>query len=165
MKINQKNRIKHQILSEINNNNRCTINSISESTKHKIELIAYLLEEIKDEGYIELTEVTSLNSRYIPRDYIPEITNKGKYFILIDNGYNSIIKKYKKERFYYYAKTTAFIINSLAILLVGLFSLIISMKSNKVENENYELKQEIKELKDLLKENKTIEIDTTTTST
>jgi len=89
-----------------------------------------------------LTEVTSIHSE-VPREYILSPTNKGIYFLSFDGGYFQRFKKSRVETLWTTVKTIAAIINAVAILTIGIYSLYLSDKSDRLEKENVKLKIEI----------------------
>ena len=59
----EKNKKKNQILTEVcNSASGLDTYQISKITNNSIELVSYLVEEIRDEGYFELLETTSKRS-------------------------------------------------------------------------------------------------------
>lgn len=159
----KKNKIKNLILTEVYNNRSLITFTFAENLKHDIELVSFLVEEMRDEGFVELLECTSRHSS-IPKEYIVTITNKGKFFLKIDNGYFSIINKERRTLIWYYLKTTALVINALAILIIGIYSLILSEKNSELEKEKIKLEKEIKSLEKKIdiQDRKTIDKDTIT---
>jgi len=99
-----------------------------------------------------------------------DITNKGIYFLKIENGYLSTIKKEKRDRIWYYTKTSAAILNAIAILAIGFLSILVIREKNILEEKNNQLNQEISKLKEILsdKDSKSelnLEIETQLTTT
>lgn len=150
MKHSKKLLIKNLILIEISKKRGIALFEISKVLNKPLELVGYLVEEIKQEGLISLIEITSKHTKDIPSDYMADITNKGIYFLKIDNGYLSTIKKEKRDRIWYYTKTTAAILNAIAILTIGLYSILVIKEKNILEEKNNQLNQEITRLKELL---------------
>jgi hypothetical protein len=150
MKHSKKLLIKNRILIEISKKRGIALFEISKVLNKPLELVGYLVEEIKQEGLISLIEITSKHTKDIPFDYMADITNKGIYFLKIENGYLSTIKKEKRDRIWYYTKTTAAILNAIAILTIGLYSILVIKEKNILEEKNNQLNQEITRLKELL---------------
>ncbi|WP_143785568.1 hypothetical protein [Ohtaekwangia koreensis] len=107
-------------------------------------MITYLSEELGREELVKLTEVTSRNSE-VPREYILSRTNKGFYFLSFDGGHFQKFKETRVETLWTTVKTIDAIINALAILAIGVYSLYLSDKSDRLEKEkrNEKLKIEI----------------------
>jgi hypothetical protein len=170
MKQSKKLLIKNQILIEISKKRGVALFDISKVLNKPLELVGYLVEEIKQEGLISLIKITSRHSIDIPNDYMADITNKGIYFLKIENGYLSTIKKEKRDRIWYYTKTSAAILNAIAILAIGFLSILVIREKNILEEKNNQLNQEISKLKEILsdKDSKSelnLEIETQLTTT
>ena len=85
-------------------------------------LIRYLCEELGDDGLLDLTEVTSLESGRTC-EYLMLPTNKGIQFLNFDGGF---IREYHNtvwNRRFTIAKTVAATLNALAILIIAALSL------------------------------------------
>jgi hypothetical protein len=86
--------------------------------------------------------VTSRNSE-VPREYLLSRTNNGIYFLSFDGGHFQRFKETRADTLWTTVKTIAAIINALAILAIGVYSLYLSDKSDRLEKENEKLKIEI----------------------
>jgi len=143
----KKARIKDDILLlVVNNATKGSVYDIADRLNQDVRLITYLSEELGKEELVRLIEVTSKASE-IPKEYILCETNKGIYFLTFDGGH---LQKYKQTRIqtiWTIVKTTAAIINAIAIMAIGLYSLHLSDKSNRLEKENEKLKIEIQQKK------------------
>lgn len=123
-----------------------SVYDIADKLSQDVRLITYLAEELGKEELVALTEVTSLKSQ-VPREYILSQTNKGIYFLSFDGGHFQRFKKTRISTIWTTVKTTAAIINALAIIAIGIYSLYLSDKSNRLEKENKNLKIEIQNKK------------------
>jgi len=113
-------------------------------------LVSYLVEELGKENLVALTEVTSKNTT-IHKDYIIEITNKGLYMVSIDGGFKRINRKIWITKTWAFVKITAAIINAVAIILIGAYSLKLSSKAYETEKENESIKRKIEVIEGVLK--------------
>lgn len=146
MKELKKNIIKDQILDYLKSSRDGGIYSISKNINVDVKLIAYLVEELNNDGFVELIEVTTSNEKGLPHEYLATITNKGIFFIDVDGGFKRINNKRKMEKVWQYLKIIGVVINSIAIILIGAYSLKLSSERNKLEKENIILKKTIDEI-------------------
>lgn len=137
--------LKDKILMELARERiKSSVIDIADSLKRDVRLITYLSEELEKDGLVRLIEVSS-RTNVIPKEYVLVETNKGIYFLNFDGGH---LQKYKQTRIqtlWTIVKTTAAIINAIAIIAVGIYSLYLSDKSNRLEKENEKLKIEIQQ--------------------
>jgi hypothetical protein len=147
MKNSEKYKLKNQILLEISNKRGISLIEIGNKINKPIGLVGYLVEEIRDDNYITLIETTTKFTKDIYTNYLAELTNKGAYFLEIESGYNSTIKAERQKKVWYYTKTIAVVLNSIAILLIGFYSILVIKENNKLEIKNTLLENELNELK------------------
>lgn len=121
---------------------RGSVYDIADKLKLDVKLITYLTEELGKDELVRLTEVTSKQSE-VPREYILSPTNKGIYFLSFDGGHIQSFRKARIETLWTTVKIIAAIINALAILAIGVYSVYLSDKSDRLEKENEKLKIEI----------------------
>lgn len=126
----------------IENKTNDHVNEISSELKVDVRLVSYLSEELAKDGLVKLIEVSSITTGVFSV-YILRITNKGLYFLTYDGGYYNEFKKNRKKTIWIVVKTVAAILNAIAILIIGAYSLLLNDKVNRLEKENERLKTEI----------------------
>lgn len=143
----KKARLKDNILMQLSiDKTKSSVYEIADTLKQNVRLITYLSEELEKDGLVRLIDVSS-KTRAILKEYVLGETNKGIYFLTFDGGH---LQKYKQTRIqtiWIIVKTTAAIINAVAIIAIGIYSLYLSDKSNRLEKENEKLRIEIQQNK------------------
>jgi hypothetical protein len=139
----KKAKIKDEILQLLTvKGTKSDVYGIADTLKENVKLITYLAEELRDEGLVELMEVTSKHSE-VPREYILKQTNKGTYFLTFDGGHKQRLRDKRIETIWTTVKIIAGIVNALAVIAIGIYSVYITDKSDRLEKENEKLKTEI----------------------
>lgn len=122
-----------------------------ETSPHKIaetktidsKVVRYLCEELADERLVELINVTGKDSGST-NDYLIRQTNKSTYFISIDGGFVGKFRSNRWQKRWTVIKIIVAVINALAILAIGFYSVYLSDKSDKLETENDKLRHELR---------------------
>lgn len=113
---------KDNILKIMIESRHLSLKDISTKLKKDISLISYMVEELEKDGLVFLENITGAGDE-IPRNYYVEITNKGIFFLNYDGGYTDVHKEYRKETVWKTTKIIASVLNAIAIILIGYFSL------------------------------------------
>lgn len=114
-------RIKDNILKSVLITHKNTHKIAAELGQH-IHLISYLVEELRDDGLVKLTIVTSKLSSMVADEYFVTITNKGNYFLSFDGGHSRLTRKALLNTAWMIAKTFAVISNALIIIYLTYLS-------------------------------------------
>jgi hypothetical protein len=145
MKETKKNKLKDRILVLLKEKRGTTIDKISIELNLKPNLLAYLAEELSEEKLVELINITSEDSD-LAKDYLVSITNKGDFLIDINGGFKRINCRIRLESFWKILKIVAVVINAVAIILIGIYSLCLSNETIKLKKENENLKQRLEQI-------------------
>ena len=145
MRETQKNKLKDRILVILKEKRGTTINNISKESNLKPNLLAYLVEELCEEKLVELVNITSEDSS-LAKDYLVNITNKGDFLIDIDGGFKRINYRIRLENFWRIFKIAAVVINAVAIIIIGIYSIYLSNETNKLKKENESLKHQLEQI-------------------
>lgn len=89
--------------------------------------VAFMLEELENDGLVELTEITSKG--VYRKAYLVNISNKGKYFIKYDSYFNQY-KDYRRNKIWKIVKVVAAVLNALAIILIAAWHLYLIINQN-----------------------------------
>lgn len=134
----EKELLKDDVLKYLQTTNGVYSPQIAEKLKQKIELIDYLIYQLKLDGYVY---THSLN------EHIIYIHDRGRFFLNIDGGHEFLIKEKRREERNNTLKTTAIIINAVAIIGIAIIGLYLQYCSNKKEDKIDKLENEISVLK------------------
>ena len=138
----KKAQLKDDVLNNVNNLNQSDPHIIAKEHNVNGYLIRYLCEELAEEGLIKLIIVTGKLSGPT-NDFLLQPTNKGIFFLLVDGGFLSKYKSESWNRTWVIAKTVAAVLNAIFIILIGIYSIYLTDKTNRLEMENVELKKNI----------------------
>ena len=94
--------------------------------------ISYLCEELKDEGYVTLTD-TSVSKSDAIKTYIVLITNKGKSFFSLNHGYTRKYKNQLKKDRWNNVKSAALVVNTVFLTIISVLTLQ-SQKENDTQD-------------------------------
>lgn len=140
----EKNEAKDRILEMLKENPRYK-GYLSEQLQVKEEAVVYFLEEMIEAKLASLPIKNGLPTHM--GTYVPiAITDKGKYFLEIDGGYTALYKKELAASRWNVAKTFAAILNAVAIIAIGAFSLPYFSKTNDTEKEVKLLREKVEAL-------------------
>lgn len=142
MSVKRKAELKDAILNIVNSSNGSKPEDIAKDHNTDSHSIRYLSEELAEDGLINLLDVANRDSG-ATRYYRLMPTNKGKAFLSLDVGF---VKKYKEEvwkRRWLIFKTVAAVLNAIIIILIGIYTIYLTDKTNRLEKENEELKKNI----------------------
>jgi hypothetical protein len=145
MKETKKNQIKQKILMILIHKRALTIEELAKESKKDPKLLAYIVEELSNEGLVNLRDITSKDAS-IPKDYYVYILNKGIFLINIDGGYKRINRRIRFEKAWKVLKFIVVTINALIILGIGIYSLYLTNATNELKKENKDLKEQIKQI-------------------
>lgn len=120
--------IKDKILEVLNSNKIKSPDDIALAKETNIDVfdVAFFLEELKNDGLVELIEITSKG--VYRKAYLVNISNKGRYFIKYDSYFNQY-KDYRRNKIWKIVKVVAAVLNALAIILIAAWHLYLIIKS------------------------------------
>ena len=119
----EKNNCKDKILNAFIDTKSLEIEKIAQASALPNETVAYLVEELSNDELVELREVTSKDSKR-PKDYIVMIQNKGIFLRDKDGGYSKMNCQLRLNRFWQIVKIVAATANAIAIIIIGVLSLL-----------------------------------------
>lgn len=121
--------IKDKILEVLDSNKIKSPDDIALAKELKLDVfdVAFILEELKIDGLVELIEISSID--VYRKAYLANISNKGKYFIKYDSFFNQY-RDYRRNKIWKIVKIIAAVLNALAIILIAAWNLYFIVNKN-----------------------------------
>lgn len=110
--------IKDKILEVLDSNKIKSPDDITIAKELELDVfdVAFILEELKMDGLVELIEIASKD--VYRKAYLANISNKGKYFFKYDSFFN-LYKDYRRNKIWQCVKIIAAVLNALAIIILA----------------------------------------------